>query len=192
MWMVQLVDIPHPKHLELRENSYKDQQTDCPWWGIAGVDIRQPSRMRLRGGCRHSARNLLRSGAVGSTRVRMARRIACLRLPVRRPLGHAVNMHRYLAPVRDLEELTAEQRRFLTGVAARIPRLLEAVKAGAATASFKLGTRRLDDGRHVELELVARVPEGRWDGIAGSWGQVPPGQPADEEAHSVDTGGPGS
>ena len=93
---------------------------------------------------------------------------------------HAVNMNRYFAPVRDLDELTAEQRRFLGGVAARIPRLIEAVKAGAATASFKLGTRRLDDGRHVELELVARVPEGKWDGIAGSWGQVPPGPSADE------------
>ena len=97
-------------------------------------------------------------------------------------------MNRYLAPVRDPDEFTVEQRRFLTRVAARIPRLIEAVKAGAATASFKLGTRRLDDGRHVELELVARVPEGRWDGIAGSWGQVPPGQPADKEVHSVDPG----
>ncbi|MCZ0952228.1 MAG: hypothetical protein OXQ89_22555 [Rhodospirillaceae bacterium] len=101
-------------------------------------------------------------------------------------------MNRYLAPVRDLDELTADQRRFLGGVAARIPRLIEAVRAGGATACFKLGTRRLDDGRHVELELVARVPEGKWDGIAGSWGQVPPGQPTDEGAHSVDPGGPGS
>ena len=105
---------------------------------------------------------------------------------------HAVNMNRYFAPVRDLNELTLEQRRFLGRVAARIPRLIEAVQAGTATASFKLGTRRLDDGRHIELELVARVPEGKWDGIAGSWGQVPPGQPADKGAHSVDPGGPGS
>ena len=91
-------------------------------------------------------------------------------------------MHRHLAPVRELDELTAEQRRFLGGVAARIPRLIEAVQAGTATASFKLGTRRLDDGRHIELELVARVPEREWDGVAKSWGQVPPGSPADEEA----------
>ena len=91
-------------------------------------------------------------------------------------------MHRYLAPVRDLDEFTAEQRRFLGGVAARIPRLIEAVQAGTATASFKLGSRRLDDGRHVELELVARVPEGKWDGVAGSWGQIPPGAPVDEDA----------
>ena len=105
---------------------------------------------------------------------------------------HAVKMNRYLAPVRDLEELTVEQRRFLGGIAARIPRLIEAVRAGTATASFKLGTRRLDDGRHIELELVARVPEGKWDGIAGSWGRVPPGQQVDKEAHSVEPGGPGS
>ena len=66
-------------------------------------------------------------------------------------------MHRYLASVWDLDELTVEQRRFLGGVAARIPRLIEAVQAGTTTARFKLGTRRMDDGRHIELELVARV-----------------------------------
>ena len=91
-------------------------------------------------------------------------------------------MHRYLAADRDLDELTAEQRRFLSGVAARIPRLIEAVQAGTTTASFKLGTRRLDDGRHIELELVARIPASEWDGVAKSWGQVPPGSPGDEEA----------
>ena len=91
-------------------------------------------------------------------------------------------MNRYSAPVWDLDELTVEQRTFLGGVAARIPRLIEAVQAGAATARFKLGTRRLDDGRHIELELVARVPECKWDGIAKSWGQVPLGSPVDEEA----------
>ena len=86
-------------------------------------------------------------------------------------VGHAVYMHRHMAPVRDLDNLTVEQRRFLGGVAARIPRLIEAVQAGTATASFKLGTRRLDDGRHIELELVARVPESEWDGVAKSWGK---------------------
>ena len=91
-------------------------------------------------------------------------------------------MHRHLAPVRDLDELTVEQRRFLGGVAARIPRLIEAVQAGTTTARFKLGTRRLDDSRHIELELVARVHESKWDGIAKSWGQVPLGSPADEQA----------
>lgn len=91
-------------------------------------------------------------------------------------------MHRLLAPVRDLEDLTVEQRRFLCGVAERIPRLIEAIQAGAATAQYKLGTRRLDDGRHIELELVARVPESKWHGVARSWGQIPPGSPADEEA----------
>ena len=60
---------------------------------------------------------------------------------------HAVNMNRYFAPVRDLNKLTLEQRRFLGRVAARIPRLIEAVQAG---------------------------------------------QLADEEAHSVDPGRPGS
>ena len=91
-------------------------------------------------------------------------------------------MHRHLAPVRDLDELTVEQRRFLGGVAARIPRLIEAIQAGTTTARYKLGTRRLDDGRHMELELVARVPDGKWHGVARSWGQIPPRSPADEEA----------
>ena len=91
-------------------------------------------------------------------------------------------MHSYLAPVRDLDELTVEQRRFLGGVAARIPKLIEAIQAGTTTARFKLGTRRLDDGRHMELELVARVPERKWDGVAKSWGQVPLGPPAEEDA----------
>ena len=91
-------------------------------------------------------------------------------------------MHRYLTHVRDLDELTVEQRRLLGGVAARIPRLIEAVQAGTTTAKFKLGTRRLIDGRNIELELVARVPETKWDGVAKSWGQVPLGSPTDEEA----------
>ena len=49
-------------------------------------------------------------------------------------------MHSYLAPVRDLDDLTVEQRRFLGGVAARIPELIEAIQAGTMTARFKLGT----------------------------------------------------
>ena len=95
---------------------------------------------------------------------------------------HAVYMHRHLAPVRPLDELTDEQRRFLGGLAARIPKLFEAIEVGGSSASFKLGTRRLDDGRHVELELVARVPERKWDGIAETWGQKPLRSPADEES----------
>ena len=91
-------------------------------------------------------------------------------------------MHRNLTPVRDLYELTVEQRRFLGGVAVKIPRLNDAIQKGATTAQFKLGTRRLDDGRHIELELVARVPDGKWHGVANSWGQIPQGLPTDEEA----------
>ena len=34
----------------------------------------------------------------------------------------------------------------------------------------------------MELELVARVPERKWDGVAKSWGQVPLGPPAQEDA----------
>ena len=95
--------------------------------------------------------------------------------------GHAVYMHRHLEPVRVLDELTVEQRRFLGGVAARIPRLIEAIKAGSTMARFKLGTRRLDDGRYMELELVAQVPEGKWRGVAKTWGEIPPRSPADED-----------
>ena len=91
-------------------------------------------------------------------------------------------MHRNLVSVRSLDELTDKQRRFLGGVAARIPKLFEAIEAGGSSARFNLGTRRLDDGRHVELELVARVPERKWDGIAQTWGQRPLRSPADEEA----------
>ena len=90
-------------------------------------------------------------------------------------------MNSYLVPVRDLDELTVEQRRFLGAVAAKIPRMIDAIQAGNSMARFKLGTRRLDDGRHIELELVARIPEVKWDGIAKSWGQIPPGAPADED-----------
>lgn len=96
-------------------------------------------------------------------------------------IGHAVYMHRHLTPVRDLDELTDEQRRFLGGVAVRIYKLFEAIKAGSSSARFKLGTRRMEDGRHVELELVARVPERKWDGITKSWGQVRPQSSTEEE-----------
>lgn len=72
-------------------------------------------------------------------------------------------MNTYLASVRPLDELTEQQRLFLGGVAARIPKLFEAMEVGGSSARFKLGTRRLDDGRHVELELVAPVPERKWD-----------------------------
>ncbi|MCZ0952173.1 MAG: hypothetical protein OXQ89_22845 [Rhodospirillaceae bacterium] len=90
-------------------------------------------------------------------------------------------MNRHLAPIRDLDELTVQQRRFLGSVAARIPLLFEAIKAGSTNARYKLGTRRLDDGRHVELELVARVPERKWHGVAKSWGRIPPRSPTDKE-----------
>lgn len=91
-------------------------------------------------------------------------------------------MHRHLASVPDLDELTDEQRRFLGGVAVRIPRLFEAIGAGSSCARYKLGTRRLQDGRRVELELVARVPERKWEGIANSWGQMPWRSMTDDEA----------
>ena len=91
-------------------------------------------------------------------------------------------MHRYLAPVRELNELTLEQRRFLGGVAAKIPRLIEAIKSGAAMARYKLGTRRLNDGRYLELELVARVAEGKWHDVAKSWGQMPSRSSGDDKA----------
>ncbi len=91
-------------------------------------------------------------------------------------------MYRHQAGDRDLDELTVEQRRFLGGVAVGIRRLIEAIREGTTMASYKLGTRRLDDGRRLELELVARVPESKWQDIASSWGQVPPGSSADDEA----------
>ena len=91
-------------------------------------------------------------------------------------------MYSYLAPVRELNELTLEQRRFLGGVAVKIPRLIEAIESGSAMARYKLGTRRLEDGRHLELELVARVAEGKWHDVANSWGQVPSRPSGDDKA----------
>jgi len=64
----------------------------------------------------------------------------------------------------------------------RIPKLFEAIEAGGSSARYKLGTRRLEDGRRVELELVARAPERKWEGVAKSWGQMPLQPPADGEA----------
>lgn len=78
--------------------------------------------------------------------------------------------------------MTVEQRWFLAGIAVRIPRLIEAIKGGTATASYKLGTKRLEDGRRVELELVARVPEDKWQGVLNSWGEMPSQSPGDEKA----------
>lgn len=97
-------------------------------------------------------------------------------------IRHAVYIHRYLTGVRDLDGLTDEQRRFLGSVAAKIPKLIEAIEAGGSSARYRLGTKRLEDGRRVELELVARVPERKWDGIAQTWGQMLTRSPADEEA----------
>ena len=105
-----------------------------------------------------------------------------MRLPKRSEFGHAVYMHRPSTSVRDLDNLTVEQLRFLGGVAARISKLIEAIKAGTTMARYKLGTKRLEDGRRLELELVARVSEGQWHNIAKTWGQIPPGSSADEEA----------
>ena len=75
-------------------------------------------------------------------------------------------MHRHSASVRSLDKLIDKQRRFLGGVAAQIPKLFEAIESGGSSVRFKLGNRGLDDGRHIELELVARVPERKWDGIS--------------------------
>ena len=102
-------------------------------------------------------------------------------MPVCFTIGHAVYMHRHLTPVLTLDELTDEQRRFLGSVAAKIPKLIEAIEAGGSSARYRLGTKRLEDGRRVELELVARVPERKWDGIAQTWGQMLSRSPADEE-----------
>ena len=78
--------------------------------------------------------------------------------------------------------MTVEQRRFLGGIAVRISRLIEAIEGGTAMALYKLGTRRLKDGRRLELELVARVPEDKWHGVLHSWGEIPSHSPTDEEA----------
>ena len=73
-------------------------------------------------------------------------------------------------PLRDLDDLTVKQRRFLGRIAFRIPQLIKAILSGETECRYDLGTRRLEDGRQLELELVARAPENQWKGIAKSWG----------------------
>ena len=77
--------------------------------------------------------------------------------------------------------MTIKQRRFLGGVAVMIPQLIEAINKGTTMASYKLGTKRLEDGQRVELELVARVPGRKWEGVVKSWGQTPQRSLTDEE-----------
>ena len=55
------------------------------------------------------------------------------------------------------------QLRFLMRVAETIPALLKAVSDGHVEASQRLGTRKLADGREVELWLVVKAPR-RLDG----------------------------
>ena len=95
-------------------------------------------------------------------RIRLRSVIASQHLPVHFTIMHAVYMHRYLASVRNLDELTDEQRRFLGSVAAKIPKLIEAIEAGGSSARYRLGTSAWRTAGGVELELVARVPERKW------------------------------
>ena len=87
-------------------------------------------------------------------------------------------------PIRDLDELTVKQRRFLGRIAFRIPQLIKAILSGQTESRYDLGKRRLQDGRELELELVARAPESKWRGIAKTWGIGPEGQHASKTGDS--------
>ena len=88
---------------------------------------------------------------------------------------HTVFMYRsrFREAIRDLDDLTVKQRRFLGRIAFRIPQLVKAIVAGETESRCELGTRQLKDGRKLELELVARAPENKWLGIAKTWGGGP-------------------
>ena len=86
--------------------------------------------------------------------------------------GHTVWMtsNRFRAAVRDLDDLTVRQRRFLGRIAFRIPQLIKAIVAGESESRCALGTRLLDDGRQLELELVVRAQKKEPDSPLSKWG----------------------
>lgn len=100
-----------------------------------------------------------------------------LHWPIAGRSGHTVRMtsSKFPEPIRDLDDLTVKQRRFLGRIAFRIPQLIKAILSGEAECRYDLGTRRLEDGRQLKLELVARAPENQWKGIAKTWGSGPTG-----------------
>ena len=77
---------------------------------------------------------------------------------------------RFREAIRDLDDLTVKQRRFLGRIAFRIPQLIKAIASGRTEARCELGSKRLADGRKLELELVARAPEEKWAGVLKNWG----------------------
>lgn len=92
-------------------------------------------------------------------------------------------------PIRDLDDLTVKQRRFLGRIAFRIPQLINAILAGETETRCELGHRQLKDGRKLELQLVVRAPENQWRDIAKTWGQgtasVPEGKPKQPKKRSA-------
>lgn len=88
---------------------------------------------------------------------------------------------RFREAIRDLDDLTIKQRRFLGRIAFRIPQLIKAIATGKTEARCELGSKQLEDGRKLELELVARAPENKWLGIAETWGKGSPTSEAPED-----------
>ena len=78
--------------------------------------------------------------------------------------------NRFRAAIRDLDELTVRQRRFLGRIAFRIPQLIKAIVSGESESRCDLGTRRLEDGRQLELELVARATKKGPESPLAKWG----------------------
>jgi len=78
--------------------------------------------------------------------------------------------NRFRAAIRDLDDLTVRQRRFLGRIAFRIPQLIKAIVGGESESRCDLGTRRLEDGRQLELELVARATKKDPESPLAKWG----------------------
>ena len=94
---------------------------------------------------------------------------------------------RFRHAMRDLDDLTLRQRRFLGRIAFRIPQLIKAIVEGAIESRWGLGKRQLDDGRQLELELVVRAPKREPASTLTKWGSGCAGCPEDNNEVLVDT-----
>lgn len=81
-----------------------------------------------------------------------------------------MNSSRFREAIRDLDDLTVKQRRFLGRIAYRIPQLIKAIVAGETEVRCDLGIQQLKDGRQLELELVARAPKKDTESPLSKWG----------------------
>ena len=78
-----------------------------------------------------------------------------------------------------------EQQQFLERLAACIPRLFDAIRAGNVKSEFYIGLRRVDD-RQVQLKMVAEVLDPgenplKTHGMQAPGSEIHEGEPASED-----------